>query len=151
MNLSGAIGNVFGMYVNSISFLARFSLVTMMSYFITVFWLGQHSVFDTETGANYSPTCCMLATYRWFFRVLAIVCILFSLFTIFLLPSTPLPSKNEVVSSRWKVRVPVLQSQRYILTQFSEDGSSGRDHNGRKLDLFHFCALPRPYQWVGIT
>lgn len=49
----------------------------------------------------------MLATYRWFFRVLAIVCILFSLFTIFLLPSTPLPSKNEVVSSRWKRMDPV--------------------------------------------
>ncbi|KAK4703392.1 hypothetical protein P7C70_g2833, partial [Phenoliferia sp. Uapishka_3] len=49
---------------------------------------------------------CMLANYRWFFRVLAIICISFSILTYFLLPKTPSQHSHsgEVSSTspRWK-------------------------------------------------
>lgn len=49
----------------------------------------------------------MLANYRWFFRLLAILCILFSTLTILLLPYTPSSYSTEKganVMPRWKVR-----------------------------------------------
>ena len=46
---------------------------------------------------------CMLANYRWFLRVLAIVCILFSIISYILLPSTPSSYSSEIHPvPRWK-------------------------------------------------
>lgn len=45
----------------------------------------------------------MLANYRWFFRVLAILCIVFSVLTILLLPHTPSSYATEHdTTPRWK-------------------------------------------------
>lgn len=46
---------------------------------------------------------CMLANYRWFFRLVAIICILFSILTFILLPYTgsTYSSKGES-TPRWK-------------------------------------------------
>ncbi|KAK4687340.1 hypothetical protein P7C73_g2775, partial [Tremellales sp. Uapishka_1] len=46
---------------------------------------------------------CMLANYRWFFRVIAILCIVFSILTIVFLPYTPSSySQEKDAMPRWK-------------------------------------------------
>ncbi|WVW83145.1 hypothetical protein I302_105163 [Kwoniella bestiolae CBS 10118] len=45
---------------------------------------------------------CMLANYRWFFRVLAILCVLFTVICIFLLPFTGSTYIPDPSTPRWK-------------------------------------------------
>ncbi|OCF54174.1 efflux protein EncT [Kwoniella mangroviensis CBS 10435] len=45
---------------------------------------------------------CMLANYRWFFRVLAILCVLFTVLCIFLLPFTGSTYIPDPSTPRWK-------------------------------------------------
>ncbi|KAK8869869.1 hypothetical protein IAR55_000437 [Kwoniella newhampshirensis] len=45
---------------------------------------------------------CMLANYRWFFRVIAIICVLFTVICFFLLPYTGSTYSSEGQGPRWK-------------------------------------------------
>ncbi|WVR05124.1 hypothetical protein IAU60_002136 [Kwoniella sp. DSM 27419] len=45
---------------------------------------------------------CMLANYRWFFRVLAIICVIFTVICVFLLPFTKSTYVKDPTSPRWK-------------------------------------------------
>ncbi|OCF36546.1 efflux protein EncT [Kwoniella heveanensis CBS 569] len=45
---------------------------------------------------------CMLANYRWFFRVLAIICVLFTVICIWLLPFTGSTYQPDPAHPRWK-------------------------------------------------
>ncbi|WVQ98675.1 hypothetical protein IAU59_005806 [Kwoniella sp. CBS 9459] len=45
---------------------------------------------------------CMLANYRWFFRVLAILCVLFTLICFWLLPFTGSTYQPDPANPRWK-------------------------------------------------